>query len=96
MKLTKETLDSIIETMEWRVPEGYEEAAMRAFGPGTAWDRHNDVVCECGWCGDCDDPDCMLFAPPLFEALAELYFWMNGVEIKPSPLELSYYDGLPF
>ena len=97
MKLTKKTLDSIVETMEWRVPKGYEEAAMAAFGPNTAWERANDVVCTGGKrCSECDDPDCMPFAPPLFDALAELYFRMNGAEIKLSPLESSYYDGLPF
>lgn len=96
MKLTEEKLEAVLEMLEGCAPEGFEEAALRAFGPGTAWDRHNDVVCECGRCWDCDDPDCMPFAPPLLIALAELYFRMKGWEMSPWPLERAYLDGLPF
>lgn len=96
MKLTEERLEIAMEMLEGCAPEGFEEVAMRAFGPGTAWDRHNDVVCECGWCCECQDHDCMPFAPPLLIALAELYFRMKGWSMTPWPLESAYLEGLPF
>lgn len=96
MKLTNERLEAVLEMLEGYAPEGFEVAAMAAFGPGTAWDRHNEVVCKCSRCCDCDDPDCMPFAPPLLIALAELYFRMKGWEMSPWPLESAYLDGLPF